>query len=159
MFTDIVRSTNLVEAMGDDAWEDLLRWHDRTLRAMFSEHGGEEIDHAGDGFFVAFESAQVAAECAVAVQRTLAEHRRTHGFSPQVRIGLHAAEATQLGGDYRGRGVHVAARVGALAEAGEILATAESVTEDGERFTVCDARMVTLKGISQPVEVVTVEWR
>jgi class 3 adenylate cyclase len=159
MFTDIVRSTNLVEAMGDDAWEDLLRWHDRTLRALFSEHGGEEIDHAGDGFFVAFESAQAAAGCAVAVQRTLAEHRRTHGFSPQVRIGLHAAEATQLGGDYRGRGVHVAARVGALAEAGEILATAESVTEDGERFTVCDARTVTLKGISQPVEVVTVEWR
>ena len=159
MFTDIVRSTNLVEAMGDEAWEDLLRWHDRTLRVLFSEHGGEEIDHAGDGFFVAFESQRAAAECAVAVQRTLAEHRRSHGFSPQVRIGLHAAEATRLGDDYRGRGVHIAARVGALAQAGEILATAETVGGDGTPFTVSDTRAVTLKGISEPVDVVTVEWR
>jgi class 3 adenylate cyclase len=159
MFTDIVRSTNLVEAMGDEAWEDLLRWHDRTLRSLFSEHGGEEIDHAGDGFFVAFESPRAAAECAVAVQRTLAEHRQSHGFSPQVRIGLHAAEATQLGDDYRGRGVHVAARVGALAQAGEIVATTETLDGDGAPFTVCDPRAVTLKGISEPVEVVTVEWR
>ena len=159
MFTDIVRSTNLVEAMGDEAWEDLLRWHDRTLRALFAEHGGEEIDHVGDGFFVAFESPKTAAECAVAIQRTLAEHRRSQGFSPQVRIGLHAAEATRLGDDYRGKGVHVAARVGALAQAGEILATAESVPADGGELTVCDRREATLKGISKPVAVVTVEWR
>ncbi|HEV8572309.1 MAG TPA: adenylate/guanylate cyclase domain-containing protein [Actinomycetota bacterium] len=158
MFTDIVRSTNLVEAMGDQGWEDVLRWHDRTLRSLFTEHGGEEIDHAGDGFFVAFGSAEAAAECAVAIQRTLAEHRRSHGFSPQVRIGLHAAEATQLAGDYRGRGVHVAARVGALAGGGEILATGETLAGDSEGLSVCDRRTVTLKGISEPVEVVTVEW-
>jgi class 3 adenylate cyclase len=159
MFTDIVRSTNLVEAIGDEAWEDLLRWHDRTLRGLIAEHGGEEIDHAGDGFFVAFDSAEAAADCAMAIQRTLAEHRRSHGFSPQVRIGLHAAEATQLAGDYRGKGVHVAARVGALAEAGEILATRETVSGDAGRLSICDPRAVTLKGISEPVEVVTVEWQ
>ena len=44
MFTDICKSTNLVEAIGDDAWEDLLRWHDQTLRALFVEHSGEEVD-------------------------------------------------------------------------------------------------------------------
>jgi class 3 adenylate cyclase len=159
MFTDIVRSTNLVEAMGDDAWEDLLRWHDRTLRELFAEHGGEEIDHAGDGFFVAFGSAEAAADCAVAIQRTLAEHRRSQGFSPQVRIGLHAAEATQLGDDYRGKGVHVAARVGALAGAGEILATRQSLPDEAGRHSVGDSRTITLKGISEPAEVVTVEWR
>jgi class 3 adenylate cyclase len=159
MFTDIVKSTNLVEAMGDDAWEDLLRWHDRTLRELFTEHGGEEIDHAGDGFFLAFGSAETAADCAVAIQRKLAEHRRSHGFSPQVRIGLHAAEATQLTGDYRGKGVHVAARVGALAGAGEIVATGETLAHDDGRFSTCDARTVTLRGISEPVEVVTVEWQ
>jgi class 3 adenylate cyclase len=159
MFTDIVRSTNLVEAMGDDGWEDLLRWHDRTLRELFVEHGGEEIDHAGDGFFIAFESAEAAANCAVAIQRTLAEHRRSHGFSPQVRIGLHAAEATHLGDDYRGRGVHVAARVGALAEGGEIVATRDTLPDGAGRHPVYDLRTVTLKGISEPVEVLTVEWR
>jgi class 3 adenylate cyclase len=157
MFTDIVRSTNLVEAVGDDAWEDLLRWHDRTLRGLFADHAGEEIDHAGDGFFVAFASAESAVGCAVAIQRTLAEHRRSHGFSPQVRIGLHSAEATQLAGDYRGRGVHVAARIGAQAEAGEILASRVTVV-DGGSFSAADPRPVTLKGISEPVDIVTVEW-
>lgn len=159
MFTDIVRSTNLVEAMGDEGWEDVLRWHDRTLRALFAEHGGEEVDHAGDGFFVSFESPTLAVECAVAIQRTLAEHRRSHGFSPPVRIGIHAAEATHLGKDYRGRGVHVAARVGALAEGGEILASEATLAGAIERFSVGDSRTVSLKGISEPVEVVTVDWR
>jgi class 3 adenylate cyclase len=159
MFTDIVRSTNLVEAMGDEGWEDVLRWHDRTLRGLFTEHGGEEIDHAGDGFFVAFESPAAAVECAVAVQQTLAEHRRSHGFSPMVRIGIHAAEATHLGKDFRGRGVHVAARVGALAEGGEILATGETLAGEMERLSVSDPRTVSLKGISEPVEVVAVDWR
>src|SRR5215211_8425629 len=43
MFTDIVGSTNLVEVMGDEAWETLLRWHDQTLRALFAAHQGEEV--------------------------------------------------------------------------------------------------------------------
>ncbi|MDR7517958.1 MAG: helix-turn-helix transcriptional regulator [Armatimonadota bacterium] len=109
MFTDIVRSSSLVEAIGDDAWADLTRWHDQMLRSLFARHGGEEIDHAGDGFFVAFPDAGSAIECGVAIQRTPADHRRTHGFAPQVRIGLHTATATRRGAGYRGKGVHVAA--------------------------------------------------
>ena len=73
MFTDIVRSTKLVDAIGDDAWADLVRWHDETLRSLFAGHQGEEIDHAGDGFFIAFPTAAAAVECAVAIQRKLGE--------------------------------------------------------------------------------------
>ena len=54
VFTDIVGSTGLIEAIGDEAWTDLRAWHDRTLRSLITRHGGEEVDHAGDGFFVAF---------------------------------------------------------------------------------------------------------
>jgi class 3 adenylate cyclase len=143
--------------MGDEAWEDLVAWHDRTLRALFAEHGGEEVDHAGDGFFVAFEDPRASAACAAAIQRSLADHRREHGFAPQVRIGLHAAEATERGGDYGGRGVHQAARVGALAEGGEILASAE--TAEAAALTTSEAREVHLKGIAEPVRVVSLDWR
>ena len=38
MFTDIVDSTRLVEMLGDEQWESLLAWHDRTLRACFEAH-------------------------------------------------------------------------------------------------------------------------
>jgi class 3 adenylate cyclase len=159
MFTDIVKSTHLVEALGDDAWEDLLRWHDQTLRSLFAGHGGEEIKQAGDGFFVGFREAPEAIECAVAIQRTLADHRRAHGFAPQVRIGLHAAEAAQLGRDYGGMGVHEAARIAALAEGGEILASRVTLPAGAVRFAASEPRSVSLKGISAPVEVVAIDWR
>ena len=158
LFTDIVSSTRLIEAVGDEAWADLVGWHNATLRALFAEHGGEEVDHAGDGFFVAFESVAEAVECAVATQRRLLDHRRTHGFAPQVRIGVHAAQASKGRDGYGGRGVHEAARVGALAEGGEILTTSSTVASLGDRFTVSAARSVELKGLSEPVDVVTIDW-
>jgi class 3 adenylate cyclase len=159
MFTDIVRSTNLVDAIGDEAWEDLVRWHDRTLRALFAEHGGEEVDHAGDGFFVAFEDHAAALASAVAIQRSLADHRRTHGFAPQVRIGIHAAEATDRQGDYGGKGVHRAARIGALAEGGEILVTTETLDAADGSWEVSETREVPLKGFAEPARVATLDWR
>ncbi|HEY7280548.1 MAG TPA: ferredoxin [Actinomycetota bacterium] len=157
MFTDIVGSTQLVEALGDEAWEVLLRWHDDTLRAMFAAHQGEEVVGTGDGFFVGFDSPEAALACAVAIQRRLAEHRQTAGFAPQVRIGVHASEATQVAQNFRGKGVHEAARIAALAGGGDIYAS--QVTAAGSRYPASDPRSVSLKGIAEPVEIVTVDWR
>jgi class 3 adenylate cyclase len=157
MFTDIVKSTNLVEALGDEAWMDLIRWHDETLRALFAAHQGQEIEETGDGFFVGFDSPEAALAAAMAIQRRLADHRRQHGFAPQVRIGLHASEAAQVGKNFRGRGVHEAARIAALAEGGEILASVATAAGSGQ--TVSEPRSVSLKGISEPIEVVAVQWR
>jgi class 3 adenylate cyclase len=156
MFTDIVKSTNLVEAIGDEAWDSLLHWHDETLRGLFVAHRGEEVVSTGDGFFVGFDTTEAALGCAVAIQRTLAEHRRAHGFAPQVRIGVHASPATQVENNFRGRGVHEAARIAALAEGGEILASRETA---GDYPGTSEARTVTLKGISDPVEIVAIDWR
>ena len=158
LFTDIVRSTPLVEALGDEAWTDLLRWHDATLRAHFAAHGGREVDHAGDGFFVAFETPGAAVRCAIAVQSGLAAHRRTAGFAPQVRIGIHADEAFGSDDGYRGHGVHVAARVGAEAGAGEILVSAGTLDGAGVEVETGASRTARLKGIAEPVVLVPVVW-
>ena len=85
MFTDVVGSTNLVEVMGDEAWDTLLRWHDTTLREVFTAHLGKEISTTGDGFFVGFDSPEQAVSAAVAIQRRLAEHRQKAGFAPPIR--------------------------------------------------------------------------
>jgi class 3 adenylate cyclase len=159
MFTDIVGSTNLIETIGDEAWEDVLRWHDETLRTQIAQHRGEVVHSTGDGFFASFSETVEGVACAVAIQRRLAEHRRRHGFAPQVRIGLHSAEATLVAEDYAGIGVHEAARVGALAEAGEILVTVSSLSRDEVPFPIGDEREVVLKGISQPVRVAPIDWR
>lgn len=159
MFTDIVGSTPLVEALGDEAWQDLIQWHDQTLRSLIERNGGGEVRHTGDGFFVSFESSRAALDCAVAIQRALAEHRRAHGFAPQVRIGLHAADVVRRGKDFAGKGVHEAARISALAEGGEILVSRSTLGEGAVRFPLSEPRTVPLKGVSEPIEVVSVAWR
>jgi class 3 adenylate cyclase len=157
MFTDIVKSTELVGAMGDEAWIEVLRWHDETLRKLIADNGGEQINHVGDGVFAGFDRPEDAIECAVQIQRTLAEHRRQHGFAPQVRIGLHRALATRVGFDYHGKGVHQAARIAAAAQGGEILASVETVQPS--RYAVSEPRPVTLKGVPEPMQLVSVSWR
>jgi class 3 adenylate cyclase len=155
MFTDIVGSTTLVVALGDEAWETMLGWHNTALREVFTAHGGEEISTTGDGFFVSFESPDLAVAAAIAIQRRLAEHRTTQGFAPQVRIGLHASDATQVGGDFHGKGVHEAARIAALGGGGDIVA---SVVTVGRSDRTSDLRSAELKGLSAPIEVVNVDW-
>ncbi|MGZ8632004.1 MAG: adenylate/guanylate cyclase domain-containing protein [Actinomycetota bacterium] len=159
MFTDIVGSTNLLETIGDEAWEGVMRWHNETLSSLIEGHEGVTVHTTGDGYFAAFGDATAAATCAVAIQRTLAEHRRVHGFAPQVRIGLHAAEAMALGDDYAGIGVHEAARVGALAEASEIVVTCSTVEGEPMSFPVERERAVSLKGLAGPVRVVSLRWQ
>jgi class 3 adenylate cyclase len=158
MFTDIVMSTNLVEAIGDAAWADLIRWHDESLRSCFAEHEGEEIKHTGDGFHVAFVSAGSAIACAVGIQRRLAAHRRAHGFAPSVRIGLHAAEASRQDGDWHGVGVHEAARIAALAGGGEIVLSLRTADGVALPAPLADERTVSLRGIAEPVRVARIQW-
>jgi class 3 adenylate cyclase len=76
-----------------------------------------------------------------------------------VRIGIHQAEASRSGLDYVGSGVNVAARIGATAAAGEILASADTLRAAAARYAEEDRRQVDLKGIAEPVEVVRIGWQ
>lgn len=159
MFTDIVESTALLGAIGDDAWAHVHRWHDDTLRALIGRHQGEEVSHTGDGFFVAFADVNRAVDCAIVIQKTLEDHRRTHGFSPRVRIGLHTSVAMRRGKDgYEGMGVHTAARISAQAQGGEILASRETLAQIDGAIPVTARQSMNLKGIAIPVEVAAVCW-
>src|SRR5260370_13505339 len=144
---------------GDDAWRDVIRWHDDSLRSCIAEHGGEEIRHQGDGLVVSFATPDAAVECAVAIQRKLADHRKAHGFSPPVRIGVHRTDAIPRGLDFAGVGVHEAARVGALAREGEIVFPRPTPDALKRAVAADDPRTVDLKGIAKPVEVLSVAWR
>jgi class 3 adenylate cyclase len=159
VFTDIVDSTRLAEALGDEAWDRLQRWHDRVIRAAAAEHGGEEVKATGDGFFLAFADADSAIQAALRMQRQLAAHREREGFAPKVRIGIHQAEANRVGLDYAGIGVNQASRIGDAAGQDEILASASTVEAARHGVREIGRRSVELKGISAPVEVVSLDWR
>ena len=130
-----------------------------TTRSGISWHAGrgEIVNSTGDGFFAAFDTARAALETAISIQRALEAHRDATGFAISVRIGLHTAEANVRGADYSGKGVHVAARVGALAAGGEILATQETLSEAGEPATT-GVRSVPIRGVTEPVRIATVSW-
>jgi class 3 adenylate cyclase len=159
MFTDIVRSTDLIEAIGDDAWGHLVSWHNQTLALLIAEHAGQVVNTTGDGFFAVFAGPRPALDCAVAIQRALDVNRREHGFAPQVRIGIHLTDATRQGADWRGRGVHIAARIAALAQGGEILASVDAAQASSGVFLISEPRSVRLKGIANAVDVVVIAWR
>ena len=152
MFTDIVRSTDLIEAIGDEAWESLRAWHDGTIRALARAGGGEEVDHAGDGFFFAFAEPRAAIDCALAIRNTMHRHRRQQGFAPSLRIGIHTAKATRTRSGYGGAAVHVAARIAALAGAEEIVASMDAINAAGG-VPHTNVREEKLKGVRQPMRV------
>jgi class 3 adenylate cyclase len=152
VFTDIVGSTELASTLEDRHWNNVLRRHDETLRAIFADHGGQVVDHTGDGFFAAFEEPAEAVEAAIAVQRAISQE-----FEFDLRIGLHTDGALARGENYHGKGVHAAARIGAAAEGQEILASRETMA-GLPQFGVSDVREIQLKGLKKPVEVAAVVW-
>jgi class 3 adenylate cyclase len=158
MFTDIADSTALAERFGDEAWDRLLRRHDQVIRSAIAEQAGEEVKARGDGFFLAFADADQAIGAAVAIQRRLAAEREREASTPTVRIGIHQAEANRVGLDYLGRGVNLAARLGDAASAGEILVSAPTLATTRHDHTVLGKRTVELKGITAPVEAVSIGW-
>ena len=153
VFTDIVESTKLIDALGNEKWSKLLDDHDGIVRGAIERGGGEVIKHTGDGFFAAFDTPSDAVAAAVAVQQALAN------VSMNVRIGVHSGDALERGDDYAGRGVNVAARIGALAGGGEILVSAESLADAALPYGLSGPRRTELKGFDEPLEVVSVDWR
>lgn len=111
LFSDIEQSTDLMPRVGHDVFAAIRADDRRLLRDAFATHGGSEIDTAGDGFFVAFDSARAAVAAAVAAQHALVNFTWPADAEVHVRMGLHTAEP-YLGDDgYVGVGVTRAARI------------------------------------------------
>jgi class 3 adenylate cyclase len=115
MFTDIVGSTHMAAALGDARWHELLARHDELVRAELSYHGGREVKTLGDGFMATFDCPGAGIRCARAIEDALAP------LPFDIRAGLNTGECDLVGGDVMGLAVHVAARIGSLARAREVL--------------------------------------
>ena len=101
--------------MGDADWHRLLDAHDRAVRDQLRHFRGREINTTGDGFFVSFDGPARAIGCA----RAIVESTKQLGL--EVSIGIHSGECEVRGDDLGGLAVHVAARIGALAQPDEVL--------------------------------------
>ncbi|MCV7408697.1 hydrolase [Mycobacterium florentinum] len=115
LFTDIVDSTRRAAELGDRDWRALLDGHDAIVRAQLNRFRGREVKTSGDGFLAMFDGPQRAIRCAMAIRDAV------HTLGIEVRAGLHTGECEVRGDDIGGIGVHIGARVSALAGANDVL--------------------------------------
>ena len=115
LFTDIVDSTRRAADMGDRDWHALLDAHDAVVRSQLARFRGREVNTSGDGFLAMFDGPQRAIRCAMAIRDAV------HALGIEVRAGLHTGECEVRGDDIGGIGVHIGARVSALAGPNDVL--------------------------------------
>jgi class 3 adenylate cyclase len=115
LFTDIVDSTRRAAQMGDRDWHALLDAHDAVVRAQLARFRGREVNTSGDGFLAMFDGPQRAIRCAMSIRDAV------QALGIEVRAGLHTGECEVRGDDIGGIGVHIGARVRALAGSNEVL--------------------------------------
>ena len=146
MFTDIVDATGRAARSGDRRWRDRLADHDAVVRAQLTHFGGREVKTTGDGFLATFAGPpSEALRCAAA---TVAE---LGALGLEVRVGMHTGECEIVGDDVAGMAVHIAARVAALAQAGEVLVSGTVAgTVVGGAFAFEDRGHHELRGVPQP---------
>jgi class 3 adenylate cyclase len=157
MFTDMVGSTAMLDRLGDDAAHELRRRHFALLRRATRDHGGREVKRLGDGLMLAFGSARAAVECAIAMQRAVAEDEDPL----QLRIGIATGETLREDDDYFGRPVVDARRLCDAARGGDVLVSEpmrELVAVRGAHGFE-SLGPLALKGLSEPVAASAVRAR
>lgn len=159
LFVDVVNSTSLNEALGDERWLSVRRAYRALVDTCVSNHGGWEANSSGDGVLARFEHPEAATRAAVELLRRLEERRRETGFAPSVRVGIHSGDAMDEDGDIIGTVVNLAARVTDAADVDEILVTEHVADHLESGFRTSGRGLHTLKGISRPRHLLAVEWR
>ncbi|MGH2400836.1 MAG: adenylate/guanylate cyclase domain-containing protein, partial [bacterium] len=147
LFTDIVGSTERAAELGDRKWRDLLRSHNEIVARDIERFRGREVASTGDGVLATFDGPGRAIRCAQSIAGAVER------LGVRVRAGLHTGECELMGADIGGIAVHIAARVAALAGAGEVLVSStvkDLVAGSGIQFE--DRGSHALKGVPE-------EWR
>ena len=153
LFTDIVESTAAAQRHGDAAWRRLLDEHDRVAADQVTRHGGRVVKTTGDGLLALHDSPSRAVACAVAICAAVIP------LGVQIRAGVHTGEVEGRGDDVGGLGVHIGARIAALAGPGEVWVsrTVRDLTV-GSGLTFADRGPHDLKGVVDHWELYSTEY-
>ena len=143
LFTDVVGSTERAAAVGDARWRDLLDTIDHVVERHVVDARGRVVKSTGDGHLAVFDAPGRAVRAAQAMAREVRDR-----VDVQLRAGVHTGEIELRGDDVGGIGVHIAARVSAIAQADQVLVSrtvTDLVVGSGLVFESVGAR--SLKGV------------
>lgn len=161
LFTDLERSTETLDPLGDRRSQPVFSEHLALLRELVTGHGGVVVKSTGDGVMATFPFARGAVDCAMAVQRAAMTNAHEHLDAPlRVRIGIHTGEPVPDSGDLYGRSVVMAARIMAEARGGEILVSSlvRDITEPAGDLVFGMPRTLPLRGLSGTHTLSPVVW-
>ena len=161
LFTDLVRSTELLERLGDAGAEAVRREHFGLLREAIGAARGQEVKTLGDGVMAVFGSAVEAVECAVAMQRAAGTgDGQGHGEPLSIRVGVHVGEPVRDGDDFFGTAVVVARRLCDAAVGGQILASdlVRGLVEPRGEHRFCAIGPLPLRGLNESMPAFEVTW-
>lgn len=162
LFVDMVSSTDITKALGDNEALTLVRRYRGIVRKALLDNDGREIDRAGDGFLTSFTSVYASVKCAIAIQRELSRDNVDRGddVAVQARIGIGAGEPVRDGDALFGSIVNFTSRICSSGEPGQIIA-ARVVRElcMGKNITFRSIAPKMLKGFDESIDLELVEWR
>jgi len=161
LLTDVVDSTRLSEAIGDQAMAEVWAAHDRVARDLLPEWRGREIDKT-DGMLLLFDNAGDAVDYALHYHRALA----ALAVPLQARAGLHvgpvilrenSVEDVARGAkplEVDGLAKPTAARVMSVARGGQTLLTPEARDDLGRTALKLQSHgHWQIKGVAEPIEL------
>jgi class 3 adenylate cyclase len=147
VFTDIENSTQLLDRVGDDRFQQVLIWHDDLMATTVRKWGGQVVKTLGDGAMLAFPAVTKGLSASLEIRRQIARGRGIRHI--RVRAGLHSGQALRREDDFFGKTVVMAARICSLANGGEVLVSDEvgSLAGSDPQFTFGRRIPARLKGL------------
>ncbi len=163
LFADVVGSTHLYEALGDDGARETVRKCVEIMKEATEQYGGSVIKTMGDEVMSTFPSADDAMNAASQMQKRITNNDALTAESTHVsiRIGSHYGAVVVEDRDIFGAAVHTANRMTSQAKAGQIITTAVTVEQlgSGWRALVRQIDVATVRGQSDEVAVFEVLWQ
>jgi class 3 adenylate cyclase len=161
VFSDIESSTQRATAMGDVAWMRVLSAHNGIITRHVQKWGGTIVKNQGDGFMLTFNGARQALRAMIGVQRDLEQYSTENpDLGVRIRVGVHTGEVIAEEGDIFGKHVMLAARVGGLADGGQIVVSSivKEITSARGDLAFGAPQVVSLKGIEGEHVVYPLLW-
>jgi class 3 adenylate cyclase/tetratricopeptide (TPR) repeat protein len=160
LFTDLVSSTQIMNLLGESAFDELRQSHLGLLSQTITAHGGVEVKSLGDGVMAVFAAASDAVAAAVAMQQAVERRGRRAPARLAMRVGMALGDATEHAGDWFGTPVVQAARLCAQCGGGQILVTdtVRAVAEVRTNARFVPVGTVSLRGLPAEVTVWKLDW-
>jgi adenylate cyclase len=153
---DVVGYSRLMED-NEETTIQTLNAYRNSMTSLIQQHRGRVVDSTGDNLMAEFNSAVDAVNCAVEIQRELAERNADLSSKRKMefRIGINVGDVIEEENRIYGDGVNIAARLETMAEAGGICISGGTYDQVANRLGLEYENLGVhhVKNISTPIRV------